>query len=106
MKLSCLICAALALAIAAVPGFGQAVTGSLVGTITDSSGGAVPNAKIILKETNTGVNRTANSNDSGHYGFQNLPPGTYSVGAEITGFNSAERRNVDVLVDTTQRIDQ
>jgi hypothetical protein len=105
MKPRRLICALTGILAGAVLAFGQAVSGSLVGTVTDSSGGAVPNAKITLTETRTSVTHTANTNDSGNYGFQNLPPGTYSVLAELSGFKRAERPSVDVLVDTTQRVD-
>ena len=56
--------------------WGQAVNGSLVGTVTDSSGGVVPNAKITILEVNTGATRNSNTNDSGNYSFTDLPPGT------------------------------
>lgn len=54
--------------------WGQAVTATLVGTITDASGAVVVNAKVIVTETNTGVSRTSNTNESGNYSFPNLPP--------------------------------
>src|SRR5947209_534482 len=54
----------------------QAVNATLVGTITDSSGAVVVNAKVIVTETNTGVGRQTSSNESGNYTFPNLPPGT------------------------------
>ncbi|MCX6634131.1 MAG: carboxypeptidase-like regulatory domain-containing protein, partial [Acidobacteria bacterium] len=44
---------------------GQAVTGSLVGTVTDSSGGTVANAKVTITEVNTGISRTMQTNESG-----------------------------------------
>jgi hypothetical protein len=62
--------------------WGQAVTASLVGTITDASGAVVVNAKVVITETNTNVSRTGNTNESGNYSFPNLPPGVYSVSAE------------------------
>jgi len=85
--------------------FSQAVNGSLLGTITDSSGAAVPNAKVTIVETRTAVSRTANTNESGNYTFADLPPGTYAVTAEQTGFKRASRAGVDVLVNTTPRVD-
>ena len=63
------------------------------------------NAKVTVTESNTGVSRTVNTNESGNYSFPNLPPGTYSVTAEQTGFKKATRAGVDVLVDTTTRVD-
>jgi hypothetical protein len=85
--------------------WGQAVTATLVGTITDASGAVVVNAKVVVTETNTGVSRTSNTNESGNYSFPNLPPGAYAVTAEMTGFKKATRGGVDVLVDTTTRVD-
>jgi len=85
--------------------FGQAVTGSLVGTITDSSGAAVPNAKVVLAEANTGISQTTTSNQSGNYSFPGIPPGNYRVEVELTGFRKAVRAGVDVLVNSTIRAD-
>ncbi|HEY1339444.1 MAG TPA: carboxypeptidase regulatory-like domain-containing protein [Bryobacteraceae bacterium] len=92
-----LLCAGLA--------WSQAVNATLVGTVTDASGAVVANAKITVVETATGVSRNGNTNDSGNYTFPNLPPGTYAVTAEQTGFKKITRSNVDVLVDTTTRVD-
>ncbi len=85
--------------------WGQAVTASLVGTITDATGAVVVNAKIVITETNTGVSRTSNTNESGNYSFPNLPPGIYAVTAEQTGFKKATRGGVDVAVNSTARVD-
>jgi protocatechuate 3,4-dioxygenase beta subunit len=85
--------------------FSQAVNASLVGTIIDSSGAAVPGAKVTLTETNTGVSRGTNSNESGNYTFSDLPPGTYTVTAEQIGFKRASRPGVEVVVNTTGRVD-
>ena len=84
---------------------GQAVTGSLLGTITDSSGGAVPSAKVTITETKTGIGRNTEANDSGNYSFPSLEPGTYRVAAERTGFRVTVREAVDLLVNTTVRVD-
>lgn len=85
--------------------YSQAVTGTLVGTVNDVSGAAMPNTKITITETNTGISRSAETNDSGNYTFSNLPPGTYTVGAEQPGFKRASRPGVGVAVDTTVRAD-
>src|SRR6266478_1688090 len=58
--------------------FSQAVNGSLLGTVTDSSGGSVPNARVTITDVNTGVSRNATTNQSGNYTFSDLPPGTYT----------------------------
>ena len=100
------ICTLLVIALAdSSIAFCQAVNASLVGTITDSSGAVVPNARIMITETRTGVSRTTAANESGNYTFSDLPPGTYTVTAEQTGFKRASRPGVDVVVNTTGRVD-
>jgi hypothetical protein len=86
-------------------GFSQAVNATLVGTITDSSGGVIMGARVTATEANTGITRNINTNESGNYTFPNLSPGTYTVSAELAGFKKVTRPGVDVLVDSTTRID-
>jgi Carboxypeptidase regulatory-like domain len=87
------------------PVMGQAVNATLLGTVTDSSGAAVANVKVTITETNTGISRVSQTNDSGNYVFPDLPPGTYSVIAEQPGFKRESRAGIDVIVNTTGRID-
>jgi outer membrane receptor protein involved in Fe transport len=87
------------------PAFPQAVSATLLGTVTDSSGGVVPNAKVTVTEVNTSVRRTNLTNGSGNYTFSNLPPGRYSVTVEATGFKKETHAAVDALLDTTSRVD-
>jgi hypothetical protein len=84
---------------------GQAVNATLLGTVTDSSGAPVANAKVLLTETNTGITHNSQTNESGNYVLPDLPPGTYSVTAELAGFKRASRVGIDVIVNTTQRVD-
>src|SRR6476646_4175990 len=93
------------LLVAARPTMGQAVNATLLGTVTDSSGAAVASAKVTITETNTGISRTSQTNESGNYVFPDLPPGTYTVTAEQPGFKRASRASIDVIVNTTQRVD-
>jgi hypothetical protein len=87
------------------PVMGQAVNATLLGTVTDSSGAAVANVKVSITETNTGISHTSQSNDSGNYVFPDLPPGTYTVTAEQPGFKRASRAGVDLIVNSTERVD-
>src|SRR5467141_79617 len=87
------------------PVMGQAVNATLLGTVTDSSGAAVGNVKVTITETNTGISRTSQTNESGNYVFPDLPPGTYTVTAEQPGFKRGSRAGVDVIVNTTGRVD-
>ena len=83
----------------------QAVTGTLLGNVTDSSGAAVPGATVTATETQTNSSRTAISNEAGNYIFSSLRNGTYSVEAELQGFRKVIRQNVRVDVNTTMRVD-
>ncbi len=103
LRTTCVVVTALLLFAAFA--YGQAVTASLLGNVADASGAAVPNAKLTITEVNTGISRATTSNESGLYVFSNLPPGTYTVRAEQTGFKRAERTGIDVVVNTTTRID-
>ena len=58
-----------------VPAFGQGNTGSILGTVTDASSAVVPNAKITITNTRTGVTADVNSDGSGNYLFNFLQPG-------------------------------
>lgn len=63
-------------AMCATPGalFGQAVNGSILGAITDASGGSVPNAQVTITEGSTNISRTTRSNESGNYVFPDVTP--------------------------------
>lgn len=86
------------------PARGQAVNATLLGTVTDESGGVVAAAKITITEMKTGVVHSATTNDSGNYEVADLAPGQYEVAAEKQGFKKAVHSNVDVLVNTDTRI--
>jgi hypothetical protein len=83
----------------------QAVTGTLLGNITDTSGGAVPGATITATEVQTNISRTAVTNELGYYIFSSLQNGTFTVSAELQGFKKVVRENVKVDVNTTVRVD-
>jgi hypothetical protein len=83
----------------------QAVTGTLLGNITDSSGAAVPGATVTATEVQTNVSRSTTTNESGYYLLASLQNGTYNVSAELTGFKKILRQNVKVDVNTTMRVD-
>ena len=100
------ICALSALVLfTSIPAFCQAVNATLLGTVTDASGAIVPNAKVTITEESTGVSHTAQANESGNFTFPDLPPGRYTVSAEVTGFKKEIRRGIDVVVNSTSRVD-
>jgi hypothetical protein len=87
------------------PVMGQAVNATLLGTVTDSSGAAVAGVKVTVTETNTGISHSSQTNDSGNYVFPDLPPGTYKIIAELAGFKRESRAGVDLIVNSSERVD-
>ena len=87
------------------PIVGQAVNATLLGAVTDSSGAAVASAKVTITETNTAISHISQTNESGNYVFPDLPPGTYKVVAELSGFKRASRLGIDLIVNSTERVD-
>jgi hypothetical protein len=84
---------------------GQAVYGSILGTVTDPQGSAVANAKVTVTDQNKGTTQQTTTNESGNYSVSHLIPDPYSVKIEAQGFKSTEQKNVIVLVDNGSRAD-
>jgi len=68
----------------------QTFRGGIAGTVQDSTGSLVPNAKITLAGTDTGSSRQITSSSSGDYSLQDLPLGLYSVTVEAPGFQTTK----------------
>lgn len=83
----------------------QAVYGSLVGTVTDPSGAAVPNATVQVLDVAKGTSVTAVTNESGQYTVQHLIPDTYNVSVNASGFGASTTNNVQVFADTSPKVD-
>ena len=78
--------------------FAQSLTtGGVVGTVTDPSGAAVPNATVTLKNEDSGATQTVNSNATGAYRFPLLNPGRYDVSAAAPGFQGRQQAFVVAL---------
>lgn len=78
---------------------------SIVGTVTDPSGAAVPEANITITNQNTGDSRTAVTNPSGSYSVLALPIGTYSVRAERAGFQAYVQSGIRLNIRDVVRVD-
>jgi hypothetical protein len=89
----------------AVMAYSQAVTATLLGTVTDVTGAVVPNAKVTLTEENTGLVKTVQTNESGNFTFPDISPGRYSVSAESAGFKKEIRKGNEVSANSSVRID-
>ena len=84
---------------------GQATEGTILGSVTDPTGAAVPNAPVRVTNTLTGAGRNTTTNDSGEYVVTNLPLGEYTVSAEVTGFKKSVHPPVPMTVKARVRVD-
>jgi Carboxypeptidase regulatory-like domain len=94
----------LALLAIAIPVDAQAPSGEISGTVVDSSGLPVPGATITLTNQATNVVRVVQTNEVGLYVISAIPPGTYDLKAELTGFRTVERKGVVVQVGSANRL--
>ncbi len=83
----------------------RAQTGSIAGTITDSTGAAVPNAKITAQHVATGASRWVQTDESGVYRITNLNPGVYDVRIEHPNFNPVLYSQIPLSVDQVLTLD-
>lgn len=83
----------------------QQLYGSLVGTATDSSGGAIPAASVTATNKQTGIQRQTTTNDAGQYSFVAVQPGSYEVKVTKEGFRTVSETNVDVTPNNATRVD-
>ncbi len=83
----------------------QAVNGTILGTVSDSTGATVGNAKVSAVQSETGATRETVTNESGNYTMPDLPPGTYSVTVVAQGFKKDTRENIALLNNTSTRVD-
>jgi hypothetical protein len=85
--------------------FCQTFYGSIIGTVTDSTGGVIAGAAVAATNTGTSERRTAASDASGIYRFVNLIPGQYRIEVEMAGFKRFVREPITVEVQSAVRID-
>jgi hypothetical protein len=78
--------------------YGQKTTGSIQGTVTDSTGAVIPGVKITVTNTATNVSATTTTSSEGTYLVSNLDPSTYVVTSEHAGFERQVQQGVLVPV--------
>ncbi|MBO0721222.1 MAG: TonB family protein [Blastocatellia bacterium] len=84
---------------------GQTQAGEITGVISDSRGGVIRGATVILRNAVTGEDRTATSSETGAYRFTDLSPASYILRIERGGFKRAERWGVQVKAGQAVRLD-
>src|SRR5712691_10076450 len=83
----------------------QSTTGTILGTVMDSSKSVIHGAKVTLTNEGTGISFEAETNASGDYVFPNLQAALYSVQAETVGFRNATVQHIRMLLNATVRQD-
>jgi hypothetical protein len=92
--------------------FAQSDNAQVSGFVKDSSGAVIPGARVVVKSQTKSVERTAITNEQGYYVISNLPPDTYSVTVERTGFKRytvADKKvdpNIATMVDVSLEVGQ
>jgi hypothetical protein len=95
----------LCLLLLGLPSSSFAQNATVVGTVTDPSGAAMPNVNITITNTETGWTRTVPTNDSGQYVVPDIQIGRYVIKAEASGFKVAEQKDVVLQVGDRLRLD-
>ncbi len=80
-------------------------TSAIVGSVLDSTGGAIPGAAVTVTNIENGLRRSVKTDDSGRFGFPQLKPGTYSVKAEADHFESQQNNSVSAGLGQRQTVD-
>src|SRR6202790_555019 len=80
-------------------------TSAIVGQMSDASGAALPNATKTLTNKETGLRRSASTDDSGRFNFPQLKPGPYSVKVEAEGFEPQQNDAVSAALAHNQPVD-
>ncbi|HWH56863.1 MAG TPA: TonB-dependent receptor [Terriglobales bacterium] len=88
----------------ALPAMAQTVTAAVTGVVTDPSGAVVPRATVIAENTATGVQTTAQTNDTGAYTIRFLPIGTYTLNITAKAFAPAKVNGITLEINQTATV--
>ena len=80
-------------------------TSAIIGQVSDASGAAVPGATVTVTNKETGLRRSASSDDSGRFHFPQLKPGAYSVKVEAEGFEPQQNDAVSSALGQKQTLE-
>ncbi|PYR04282.1 MAG: hypothetical protein DMG00_23980 [Acidobacteria bacterium] len=104
MKRAVVLCLIVAASLWPRPVAAQAVTGTILGSVTDTTGAAVPGATVTLTNLGTGLTRTVVTDSVGEYTAPSLPTGKYRLVSELPGFKTVTIPDIDLGVDQRVRI--
>src|SRR4051794_14810055 len=100
-----LFAAAAFLPVLSVPALAQVTTATILGTVRDLSGAAIPGASVTITQENTGYSRAVVSAEDGTYLAPLLPVGAYSVTVERPGFARYTQRGITLELNQNARVD-
>lgn len=108
-KRSAVLMGCFSLLLLATFGFGQAGSGQIQGTAVDPEGAAIPNASLVIRQNDTGAERTMQTDDNGRFSAPFMPVGTYEIRAQASGMAPLTRsglvltvgQNLDVTLNMT-----
>ena len=89
----------------AIPVYSQVATAELSGTVTDSTGAAVPNAKVTATNVATNIERSTVTGSTGSYIIPLLQPGEYVLSVEASGFRKSVQRGISLQINQQAQID-
>ncbi len=92
------------LLLSASSSFGQAVYGSIFGTVTDTTGAVVPNATVTVTDSAKGTSVTATTNSSGEFTVEHLIPDPYDVKIAAGGFKGYTQTGIQLFADTSTKV--
>src|ERR1700722_8600864 len=83
----------------------QVSMGTISGTVKDSSGAVLPGAKVVILNDGTGISRTVDADENGHYSALSLPLGTYRVTVTHNGFQTEVQTGIVLTVGREEVVD-
>ena len=89
----------------ATPALWASITGSIAGTVSDTSGAVMPGASVVARNTETGIETSTETNAAGFYSFPALPAGHYEVRIRQAGFEEYRQTGLVLDVNTALRVD-
>ncbi|MBK5293146.1 MAG: TonB-dependent receptor, partial [Acidobacteriia bacterium] len=105
MNLPRILAIAYGIFVFACGGIAQEFRATLQGTTTDPANATIPGAVLTLKNTGTAVERKATADSVGHYIFQFLPPGSYTLSTKAPGFKTDVREGIQLSLGDNLRLD-
>ncbi|MEE2822089.1 MAG: TonB-dependent receptor, partial [Acidobacteriota bacterium] len=88
-----------------IVGLSQTTSGTILGTVTDETGGILPGVEVTVTNVDRGETRLAISDDEGRYRVPEVIPGNYEIAAALTGFQTAVRSGITMTVNRQARVD-